>query len=107
MMGMSYTILNKCPVCGGDLYIQRFYQYTVDSKIGKKGLPLKGTRKTKGCSMDSYIISCRVPECFYVNCDLEIESPSGMGYDYHVELGDNDEFLLVKNDPWTKPVWLK
>lgn len=91
-------VLNKCPICGGVVYINRFYQYSLVSKIGRKGLPLKKRFKTDDGPMDCFTLSCATPDCFYVNGDLDIETPPVMRKNSYVDIDENGAFFLVTED---------
>lgn len=91
-------VLNRCPVCGGPLYVKDFCQYTRNYKIGKKGKELKHFTKTDNGSIGSFQIACEKAECFFTNVDLEIECPKDMRINSHVKYGSNNEFILVTEE---------
>ena len=56
-------LLTGCPICGGSLYSDDFYQYCIRSKIKRNGELSKTTRKIDGGTMECSIFSCSDPEC--------------------------------------------
>jgi hypothetical protein len=85
-------ILNKCPICGGKLYEDSLYQYSIIYEIGKSGKILKGTKKRQDNGpMDSTAIRCENND-FATDYDLDIIEPHDFG---EIDI-KNDKYYLER-----------
>lgn len=67
-------ILNKCPICGSPLMYSEYMQYTLDSKITRKGEVAKTTRKSESGSLECGFLSCTSEDCdFATDTDFHCE----------------------------------
>lgn len=51
-------LLNKCPICNGEIVLVEFTQYATNRKIKKNGEVSKKTSKKEYCSGEGSIFSC-------------------------------------------------
>ena len=63
-------LLNSCPICGGELYSDEFYQYCIRKKIKKNGELSKTSRKIDVGSIECSIFFCVNPNCNFTT-DVE------------------------------------
>ena len=67
-------LLNKCPICGGQLLLGKLCQYEIVTYLSKSGKETKMKKKIDLGPMDYAQIRCE-HEDFYTNFDLEVEFP--------------------------------
>ena len=61
-------LLNKCPICGGELFLDELYQYSMYSKILKSGKISKQSKKGDSGPLEAACIAC-VNNDFRTNYD--------------------------------------
>lgn len=73
------NILNKCPICGGELEYGSYWQYTKYHKIGKSGKVLSRCKRTGDDGpMEASFITC-VNGDFLTDSDLTVTIPNDSG----------------------------
>lgn len=63
-------LLTGCPICGGDLYSDDFYQYCIRKKVKRNGELSKKSRKIDVGSIECSTFSCGNSECDFTT-DIE------------------------------------
>lgn len=86
-------ILNKCPLCGGELEYAVLYQYSKVFRILKNGKISKKRklRRDEG-PMECGYINC--PNCdFHTDCDLDTDTTGDYNHIYIYE-NDKEQFMI-------------
>ena len=89
--------LNKCPVCGGALYIDYLGQYSTTrsiNRLGKEGAIIE--KFVDNGPLDCKAIYC-VNEDFATNYDLEVIKPADKRWEIETE---NGIFYLKEKPNW-------
>lgn len=63
-------LLNRCPICGGELYSDEFNQYCIRKKVLKNGKLSKTSRKIDIGTTEGSIFCCVNPNCSFAT-DIE------------------------------------
>lgn len=89
--------LNKCPVCGGALYTDMLYQFSIYRRIGKNGKESKDfERGAEGSMDDKRAIICENGD-FQTDYMMEVIKPSGKRWEIET---DNGVFYLQEKPKW-------
>ena len=89
--------LNKCPVCGGCLYTDTLYQFSIYRKIGKNGKESKDFKRgVEGSMDDKRAIFCE-NEDFQTDYMLEVIKPAGKRWEIKTDKG---AFYLQEKPKW-------
>ena len=89
-------ILNKCPICGGRLYLDVLYQYSKVYPVARTGTPAYSkVKKRDNGPMECSAIYCE-NEDFRTDYEgYKVTEPAGSGIKITVE---NDKFYYTKEN---------
>ncbi len=92
-------LLNKCPICGGKIYIDSLYQYSLVREIGKRGAPISKSKKVDDGSMECSCIYCENHD-FETDFDLNIVTPANLKW--KVCSNNGKYYLDTEKHGWLK-----
>lgn len=93
MKNKKETILNKCPLCGGELEFVDLYQISHVYKILKNGKISKNMKYKRDEGPENASFICCSMCTFHTDCDYEVKE-TGAYTHISIKENDNDQFVV-------------